>query len=212
MNTILSVTKEIDQKVKEKNNPFIMMGQSCVEWIRIISESKYNFVPQLKALKISDRIEPNVGDSNIMNFEIGVICIFNNSIFAKQSSDNEKKFPSIKFYIGNNAIENIKSDHKDSEEKKIIVYINVNDSDCNIEQNNVDNWQLPRFYSIDNLDIIESNSSQIIYFGYLYIMALSLEQGFNISLILNGNFTVEKTIEILSSYVKANYSHLTTKN
>ena len=210
MNIITSVAKAVDEKVKNKNDPFLMMGQSCVEWIRSVN-SNDNFVPELKALRFIERINVDASQktTNLINFQMTVTNVFENSIFSQTSNANEKKYPTIEFYIGKDALNEIKAsnpvEEKNIDVKKLIVYINVDDADCTIDQNNVSNWNTPIFHSLDNLNIIEAKSSQVIYFGYLYMLAVAEKYGFNTSIVLGGNFTVEKTIEIIIEYIGLNH-------
>ncbi len=218
MNLIRDINKSIHQKVSNKNHPFLMTGQSIVEWVKcsLLSEkyelNTYNFVPAMKSMQFLERkmntekqaLADEQKLSNVMTFGMMAISIFEKSIFENSSPSNEKKLPMYNYYIGNMLEEEV-AEHIKPNTISIVVDVTSISSD----HDDLDNWKQPTFIEKEDKKIISCDSSHYLYLGYLYLVALAWEKDFNVGLL--GNLPLETCINLIFDFIKNNYSDVLVK-
>lgn len=218
MNLIFNINKSIQQKVKDKNHPFLMTGQSIIEWVKcaLLDEkyesNTYNFVPEMKGFQFLERkmnaekqlLADEKKLSNVVTFGMAAISIFEKSIFENNNLSNEKKLPMYDYYIGNLLEEEV-AEHIKLNTISIVVDITNVSSD----HDDLDNWKQPIFIEKENYKIIKSNSSHYLYLGYLYLVAIAWEKDFNINLL--DHLPLETCVNLIFNFIRDKYADVLVK-
>lgn len=211
---IKNIDDAIHAIVQAKNHPFLMSGQSCVEWFRYAmfggqAAPNNNFVPIMRQLRHVERkmnAEKNAQHdegklTNIITFGLGLASIFAQNI----NEAEEKKLPIFDYYIGHNLKDEVHHENKNFlntlEQDKIIIVLDIELKDC-VDINPAE-WKQPVCYSIGTLKVIEGQSSHYLYLGYLYLLALAWHAGANIVDICS--------VDLVLEYVNQNYQNILIK-
>jgi len=139
---------------------------------------------------------------------MGVISIFERSVFSQPDPNNEKKLPIFNYYIGNKLVDDVKR-HMDALELNPTSIV-VDIIDFSYAHDDLNNWKQPTF-SVDaqNRKIIHANSSHYLYLGYLYLIGLAWEKDFNVYLL--GKLPLEQCVKLLFDFIKQNYADILVK-
>lgn len=172
MNVINDISEDLLVSVKDHSNAMLMLAHSCASWIKNCLQSKYNFVSSISGMKLYERKEHKFGDSNIISFKLGVICIFDRSPFSKESDSSERPFPLVRTIIGNDAL----ADVEDLNKNELTICF-TGGNDCRIEQSDAKSWKSPLYDEEKN--IIEAKSTQVVYFGFIYLLSVAIAAGFD---------------------------------
>ena len=222
MQKICEINQSVNRIVLNKNNPFMMIGQSISEWVRQIlvediiglpDEKQYNFVPHLSKLRsierqIDEQKQTLANESkltNIMSFNMSVFSIFGNKPNTKPNPDEEKEIPDVRYYIGNLIDEEIKTDLTDSDIQTIVA-VDTDLENCNSSHDDLNNWKQPSFAIENGIKFIKAKSSHYIYLGYLYIIALAWQKNYDIYLL--ENLTLDMSVTLLTDFVKDKYADI----